>query len=120
MLSDEPEFPDSSDFFTCIRGIQTAPPRGASGKWYFMSPHGALRAYTVFPTAEPRRGSPMAYLLQHRTLSDWSDLSERSDSPSEVRVGRVVFCHRMAQCVLIRCFPQPSLAEAPSWCYLIE
>ena len=22
-----------------------------------LSPHGALRAYTVFPTAEPRRGS---------------------------------------------------------------
>ena len=29
-----------------------------------LSPHGALRAYTVFLTAEPLRGSPMAHLLQ--------------------------------------------------------
>ena len=31
---------------------------------------------------------------------------------SDVRVGRVMSCHRMAHYVLIRCFPQPSLAEA--------
>ena len=37
-----------------------------------VSPHGALRAYTVLLTAEPRRGSPMAHILQHRTLSDSS------------------------------------------------
>ena len=45
-----------------------------------VSPHGALRAYTVLLTAEPRRGSPMAHLLQHRTLSDSSDWSDWSDS----------------------------------------
>ena len=46
-----------------------------------LSPHGALRAYTVFPTAEPLRGSPMAHLLLHRTQSDLSDPSDLSDSP---------------------------------------
>ena len=43
-----------------------------------VSPHGALRAYTVLLTAEPRRGSPMAHLLQHRTMSDSSDWSDSS------------------------------------------
>ncbi|MCI5784157.1 MAG: hypothetical protein MR030_07295, partial [Bacteroidales bacterium] len=33
--------------------------RGADGKRTCLSPHGALRAYTVFLTAEPRRGSSL-------------------------------------------------------------
>ena len=37
-------------------------------------------------------------------------LTDRTHSRCEW--GVVVFCHRMAHCVLIRCFPQPSLAEA--------
>ena len=68
-----------------------------------MSPHGALRAYTVFPTVEPLRGSPMSHLLQYRYSLHISD----------VRVGRGLSCHRMAHCVLIRCYLQPSLSEAP-------
>ena len=31
-----------------------------------LSPHGALRAYTVFLTVEPRRGSLMMELLQYQ------------------------------------------------------
>ena len=37
---------------------------------------------------------------------------------SDVRVEWVISCHRMAHCVLIRCFLQPSLAEALPWCHL--
>ena len=36
---------------------QTAPPRGASGKVAIVSPHGALRAYTVFLTGITVRDS---------------------------------------------------------------
>ena len=55
-----------------------------------LSPHGALRAYTVLLTAEPRRGSLPAELHQYRTLSDssdWSDLSDRSDSSLRLYFG---------------------------------
>ena len=31
---------------------------------------------------------------------------------------RWLSCHRMAHCVLIRCYLQPSLSEALPWCYL--
>ncbi|MCI5783390.1 MAG: hypothetical protein MR030_03340 [Bacteroidales bacterium] len=40
--------------------------RRASGEGDVLSPHGALRAYTVFLTAEPRRGSLMMELLQYQ------------------------------------------------------
>ena len=43
-----------------------------------LSPHGALRAYTVFPTAEPFLCSPMSHILQDRYSLHVSD----------VRVGR--------------------------------
>ena len=46
-------------YITFLLSAQIAPPRGASGG-DILSPHGALRAYTVLLTAEPRRGSPMA------------------------------------------------------------
>ena len=39
-----------------------------------MSPHGALRAYTVLLTAEPLRGSPMTRLLQYRHSLHISDV----------------------------------------------
>ena len=48
------------------------------GKGAILSPHGALRAYTVLLTAEPLRGSPMSHLLQYRHGLHISD----------VRVGR--------------------------------
>ena len=74
-----------------------------------LSPHGALRAYTVFLTAEPRRGSSLM-------LS--SSVTETDRTVSDVRVGRVISCHRMAHCVLIRCFLQPCISDAPRWRYL--
>ena len=40
--------------------------RGECGWVAILSPHGALRAYTVFLTAEPRRGSTMVKLLQYQ------------------------------------------------------
>ena len=39
-----------------------------------LSPHGALRAYTVFLTAEPLRGSPIAHLIQSRYGPHISDV----------------------------------------------
>ena len=39
-----------------------------------MSPHGALRAYTVLLTAEPLRGSPIAHLIQSRYGPHISDV----------------------------------------------
>ena len=39
-------------------------PRCEWGRGDILSPHGALRAYTVLLTAEPRRGSLMAELHQ--------------------------------------------------------
>ena len=68
-----------------------------------MSPHGALRAYTVLLTVEPLRGSPMSHLLQYRYSLHISD----------VRVGRGLSCHRMAHFVLIRCFPQQYVSDVP-------
>ena len=68
-----------------------------------MSPHSALRAYTVFPTAVHLRCTLMSHLLQYRYSLHISD----------VRVGRGLSCHRMAHFVLIRSFPQSSLSEAP-------
>ena len=59
-----------------------------------LSPHGALRAYTVFLTAEPRRGSSLM-------LS--SSVTETDRTVSDVRVGRVISCHRKAYYVLVRC-----------------
>ncbi len=113
-----------------------------------LSPHGALRAYTVLLTAEPRRGSPMSHLLQCRHglhISDvrvgrgylvtawrttclygvtYSRASPRLPdvAPSSVPArtahlrcasGEGLSCHRMAHYVLIRCYLQPSLSEAP-------
>ena len=42
---------------------QTAHPRCANVDGGILSPHGALRAYTVLLTAEPRRGSLMMKLF---------------------------------------------------------
>ena len=117
------------------------------GRMAIMSPHGALRAYTVLLTAEPLRGSPMTYLFQYRYSLHISDVrvgrgylvtawrtsclygvshSRASPrlpdvAPSSVpvqsahlrRASGEVFCHRMAHFVLIRCYLQPSLSEAP-------
>ena len=52
--------PTYHDGVTSLVSGKTAPPRGANAWGLRLSPHGALRAYTVFLTAEPRRGSPMA------------------------------------------------------------
>ena len=41
-----------------------------------MSPHGALRAYTVLLTVEPLRGSPMSHILQYRYSPHISDVRE--------------------------------------------
>ena len=84
-----------------------------------LSPHGALRAYTVFLTAEPRRGSSRV-LSSSVTVSDahrWCNFFSIRDRPHlpEVRIRGVLSCHRMSHYVLIRCFLQPSLAEALCW-----
>ena len=44
-----------------------------------------------------------------------SSVTETDRTVSDVRVGRVIFCHRMVHFVLIRGFLQPSLAEALCW-----
>ena len=75
--------------------------RGASVERCCLSPHGALRAYTVFPTAEPRRGSLHIYFFSIRDRPHVAD----------VRVWSGVLCHRMAHFVLIRCFPQPKVSD---------
>ena len=82
--------------------VQSARLRRARGEG-ILSPHGALRAYTVLLTAEPLRGSPMSHLLQYRYSLHISD----------VRVGRGLSCHRMAHFVLIRCFPQQYVSDVP-------
>ena len=70
-----PRLPDDVPFSV---PVQFAHLRCASGEGAIMSPHGALRAYTVLLTAEPLRGSPMSHLLQYRYSLHISD----------VRVGR--------------------------------
>ena len=61
------------------------------GRGDILSPHGALRAYTVFLTAEPRRGSSRV-LSSSVTVADVSrwrnifSIMNRSHLP-EVRVG---------------------------------
>ena len=47
---------------------QTAPPRGANVCGPCLSPHGALRAYTVFLTAESLRLSLMMLSFTYRTV----------------------------------------------------
>ena len=44
--------------------IQTAPPRGANWKSSCLSPHGALRAYTVFLQPSLAEALPWCYLRQ--------------------------------------------------------
>ena len=75
VVSDESDLSDGYEarFFAgelYQQSLQTAPPRGASGECYILSPHGALRAYTVFLTAEPRRGSSLV-LSSLVTVSDF-------------------------------------------------
>ena len=83
-------------------------PRCEWGRGDILSPHVALRAYTVLLTAEPRRGSSRV-LSSSVTVADvprWRNTFSIMNGPhlSEVRVGRVISCHRMSHCVLIRCY----------------
>ena len=111
----------------CYRGllyVQTAPPRGASGEGDILSPHVALRAYTVFLTD---RASPRLFVYVTSSVPDtvrlfrlvwlvrqvrlvfkaprWRTFFSIGHGPHlpEVRAGRVISWHRMAYYVLVQC-----------------
>ena len=72
-----------------------------------LSPHGALRAYTVFLTD---RASPRLSAYVTSSVSGIGRTSPRCEARG------ILAYHRMAHFVLIRCFLQPSLAEALCLC----
>ena len=96
--------------FVCY--IRTAPPpRCESVGWLRLSPHGAL---TCLYGVTYSRASPMLFPWCYLRLLH----TDRTSPRCECR--RWLSCHRMAHFVLIRCYLQPSLAEALPWCYLLQ
>ena len=74
-----------------------------------LSPHGAP---TCLYGVTDSRASPRLYLGAIFVCYIRTARSPRCEW------RRWLSCHRMAHCVLIRCYLQPSLSEALPWCYL--
>ena len=74
-----------------------------------LSPHGAP---TCLYGVSDSRASPRLYLGAIFVCYIRTARSPRCEW------RRWLSCHRMAHCVLIRCYLQPSLSEALPWCYL--
>ena len=95
--------------YLCLLHTDRTSPEVRMCGWLRLSPHGAL---TCLYGVTYSRASPMLFPWCYLRLLH----PDRTSPRCECR--RWLSCHRMAHFVLIRCYLQPSLAEALPWCYL--